>query len=148
LARKKGYKASAAEKARARAHFGTATPDRLAKYLEFYSAGWSSGQAAKKVGLSLTAISYHKRQNPEFAERWQVAYDEFTGFLESKAEGMAREADRYSPTMLIFLLKARKPHVYRDNVSMHHSGSVEFAGTFAAAMDQVTRGSQPSATQH
>src|ERR1035438_5954862 len=88
---------------------------QLAKYLELYSTGTSSSRAAALCGTTLWSISQRKRKDPIFAAAWEEASESFTGFLEDKAEGQAADCTLYSPTMLIFMLKARKPDVYRDN---------------------------------
>lgn len=87
-----------------------------------------------------------KRKDPVFLERWQQAYDHFTDKLEVKAEAMAMSAWAASPTMLIFLLKARKPNVYRDNVKVEHGGSISFVSDFVNAMERLNSGI--AAAQH
>ena len=144
MARKKGTRLSAAERRKSRP--GAVTQEKLDQFIELYSSGYTSFAAARRVGLSTLAINRYKKKNPEFMARWQEAYDEFTHFLEGKAEEMARNAMSTSPVMLIFMLKARKPSVYRDNVKMEHTGSVTFAADFAQAMEKVTSGA--NATQH
>ena len=125
---------------------GAVTQEKLNQFIELYSSGYTSFAAARRVGLSTLTINRYKKKNPEFMARWKEAYDEFTHFLENKAEEMARSAISTSPVMLIFMLKARKPSVYRDNVKMEHTGSVTFASEFAQAMEKVTSGA--STTQH
>lgn len=93
-----------------------------ARYLELYSGGLSSGESALAAGVSLATISRWKMADPEFEAAWHKAYDEFTHTLEAKAERMAAEATPMSATMLIFMLKARKPNVYRESIRAELTG--------------------------
>lgn len=124
-----------------------AKQEQLTKYLELYSAGMPSGQAGEVCGLGYHTIQHYRETDPAFAKAWQKAYDAFTDVLEKRAEHMALECKTTSPTMLIFMLKARKPSVYRDNVKMEHSGQVTFATEFATAM-QRAEVNGVTATQH
>lgn len=144
MARKKGTKLTAKQRAKCRS--GTLTPAVIEKYLALYSSGLDSGRAAHRAGTTLTTISNMKRKDPVFLERWQQAYDHFTDKLEVKAEAMAMSAWAASPTMLIFLLKARKPNVYRDNVKVEHGGSISFVSDFVNAMERLNSGI--AAAQH
>src|SRR5206468_803097 len=55
----------------------------------------------------------------QFADAWEDALEAGTQVLEDEAR--RRALDR-SDTLLIFLLKARRPHVYRDNVRVASVG--------------------------
>jgi hypothetical protein len=139
LPRKKGAKLTAAQKRKCVNVGRDAIGAKLDAYIANYAGGLSSLAAAKAAGITLQTVSYYKKRDMKFAERWQEAYDEFTTFLEATAESRAQDlGDRFSGTMLIFMLKARKPSVYRDNVAIMHSGNVEFSGAFAAAMNRVS----------
>ncbi|MDQ3097321.1 MAG: hypothetical protein M3Q61_04040, partial [Chloroflexota bacterium] len=60
--------------------------------------------------------AYDLRQRDEaFALRWADAIEDGTERLEDEAERRALES---SDTLLIFLLKSRRPEKYRDNVSI------------------------------
>ena len=38
------------------------------------------------------------------------------------------EESVYSDSLLMFLLRAHRPHLYRDNVQVEHSGGMEVTG--------------------
>ena len=60
----------------------------------------------------------HRASDLVFAKAWDEALDESTDLLEREAIRRARE---HSDTLLIFLLKARRPKVYRETVRQEHS---------------------------
>jgi hypothetical protein len=79
-----------------------------------------------------------RHTDADFAAAWRTAEDEGTDLLEEEAqrravEGVPRETfDKdgnlirretvYSDTLLILLLKARRPEKYRDNAKVEHAG--------------------------
>ena len=78
-------------------------------------------------------------ENEEFAEAWEEAKREAFDLLEFEAIRRARQGvrephfyqdqivghvNKFSDTLLIFLMKAGQPGRFRDNVSHEHSGSV------------------------
>lgn len=93
-----------------------------------------------KIGRS---TAYEARQQDEtFALAWADVEEATTERMEHEAirrgvDGVHRDvfykgevcgAERhYSDTLLIFMLKARRPEVYRENVKVEHSGNVTFA---------------------
>lgn len=118
------------------------TPRTLEKddlFFQSLSQGGSVRQALRCSGYSRTMVYVWRKADETFAARWGDAD-------ETAIERMEEEADRraidgtskpvffkgdecghiqdYSDTLLIFRLKAKRPHVYRDNVSLEHSGTV------------------------
>jgi hypothetical protein len=108
------------------------TPKRPWKE-QFLSALASVGvvaHAAKKAKITRQAAYLARDADPVFAARWKDAVEQSTELLEAEAirrastgtlkpvyqrgelVGKIRE---YSDTLLIFMLKARKPGMYRDN---------------------------------
>lgn len=94
--------------------------------------------ACKKAKISRQRAYEVKDEDALFAAAWQEALvmatealelearRRATGWLEpvfylSKKVGSIR---RYSDTLMIFLLKAHKPDVYRDNIKNDHSGEI------------------------
>lgn len=89
--------------------------------------------ACEEAGIS-GQLPYHRRQNDEeFGRAWQEASDIGTKALESEAARRAyhgtlkpvfhkgNECGRireYSDTLLMFLLRARRPKKYRDNLKV------------------------------
>ncbi|MCW5623324.1 MAG: terminase [Burkholderiales bacterium] len=96
--------------------------------------------AAKKAAIGLRTAYDWREADAGFAKDWDDVVEQSTALLEAEAirrawkgtlkpifqggrkVGSVRE---YSDTLLIFALKARKPTVYRDRVSVDHSGRVD-----------------------
>ncbi len=58
---------------------------------------------------------------PDFAEAWQEIIARNTEILEQIA---VRRAAEGSDQLLMFLLRARKPHMYVERHQLHHMGQV------------------------
>ena len=83
-----------------------------------------------------------RNRNKTFRRQWDEALEQAVDLLEGEARrratGISRDiyyagkvvgAERvYSDMLLIFLLKAHRPHLYRDNVKVEHSGGMEVTG--------------------
>ena len=82
-----------------------------------------SACAAANIESNATVYRWRKA-DPEFAAQWEIAQDEAADILEAIAIDRARRSpkDGGSDVLLIFLLKALRPHKYRENV--HLSGHV------------------------
>lgn len=88
-------------------------------FFDVLSHGWSVRKAAADSGYNRTTAYEWRKDDEEFAARWQQAVDAGTEAMED----IARErGERQSDTLLIFMLKGRKPEKYRDNASVEHSG--------------------------
>lgn len=108
-------------------------------FIEELAAGLTVVEAALKVGRGRRDFYRLKADDPEFAAEWRAAYDEGTDKLEAEAErravngvprlsydkdgNLVREEQVYSDALMIFLLKARRPEKFRDNVKVEHAGS-------------------------
>jgi len=97
-----------------------------------------------------------RKQDPKFAEEWDAALAEGTGMLEQEGirralvgrELPVKDKDGNiigtqlippSDTMLIFMLKARKPEVYRETYRHDITNSDNSLITFANAMKLIDR---------
>lgn len=128
---------------------GKLTPTVLKAICDAYAIGMTVSAACTQAGVSTVAFQRYRRLNPEFdSNEWAEAEALSTMELERKAHELALTSDHRNCTMLIFMLKARKPSVYRDNVSVQHSGTVEFAASFAAAMENITHGTSSTVKTH
>ena len=128
---------------------GKLTPTVLKAICDAYATGMTVSAACTTAGVTSVAFHRYRRLNPDFdANEWAEAEALSTMELERKAHELAITSDHRHCTMLIFMLKARKPSVYRDNVSIQHSGTVEFAASFAAAMEAITNGASSSVKAH
>lgn len=98
-------------------------------FLEALTEGCNVAEATQKAGV-VQSSAYRRRQNDEaFRRAWNEACDIGTRLLEQEAQRRAYRGveepvfqkgeivghvRKYSDTLLIFLLKARKPEKYRE----------------------------------
>lgn len=112
-------------------------PKVKAKFLQLLTEGATVQAACDQSGLARTTAYAHKRSDEAFAKNWEEAIDLSTDLLEGEAVRRAREGvtepmvsngkvvahvQKYSDNLLMFLLKARLPKVYRENMAMELSG--------------------------
>lgn len=107
------------------------TADWAPAFIGALMEGASVRRAVKVAGVDLT-LPYHRRKTDEvFRQAWREAVDIGTEFLEQEAARRAYHGTlrpvfqkgtcvghvrEYSDTLMIFLLKARRPEVYREGV--------------------------------
>ena len=117
------------------------TAEKREQFLDVLSRGGTVTKAARAIGIR-RAYAYEVRdREPDFAARWEEAWAEGTETMEDEGhrratEGVVKEKGvyhrgslvateveiAYSDTLLMFMLKGRKPETYRDNVSLEHTG--------------------------
>lgn len=85
--------------------------------------------AAQVAVKGRTTVYEERKRNPEFELAWQEAEEASTDMLEAKAIQRATAEKNPSDTLLIFLLKARRPQKYRDNLAIQHSAASTPEGT-------------------
>ncbi len=71
--------------------------------------------AADAAGITRATAYAHRKRDEEFARAWDEAEDHSTEALEK--EGIRRALET-SDLLLMFFLKARRPHVYRENAQI------------------------------
>lgn len=94
-------------------------------------------ESAMTAGIDRTTAYRWRERDKEFALWWDQALEMGTEILEREATRRAVRGvtkpiyqggilvgaqQEYSDTLLIFLLKARKPEAYRDRASIEHLG--------------------------
>ena len=108
-----------------------------AAFLKAYSAAGFVGAAATAAGVSRTAVYEWKANDPDFSKAWERCEDEATSVLEDVA---LKRAMQKSDTLLIFMLKAKRPDKYRE--VLRHSGmngpAIPFVGT-VVNVDQLSK---------
>lgn len=116
------------------------TLEKREHFLESLRQGHTVKFAAQAVGVTRRTAYLHRDKKAAFAEAWAESESEGTEALEQEARRravdgvteaiydkkgqMIGETTRYSDTLLIFLLKGRKPDTYRDNVKVDNTGQV------------------------
>jgi hypothetical protein len=97
--------------------------------LALISAGMMPTVAARELGFSYNVLKRRCDSDPAFAERYAEANEMATQLLEQ----VARErAVKHSDLLMIFLLKARRPDIYRDNIKHSHEGQIDLRLQVAA----------------
>lgn len=118
-----------------------ATPkkDWRVPFLEAFAKTGLVIAAAKAVGIDRTTAYRERQANEDFALAWADIEEWTTEEMEQEARRRAvlgvkepvynrgqlvGHVRKYSDTLLIFLLKGRKPGMYRDNVHVEHGGAI------------------------
>jgi hypothetical protein len=122
-------------------------------FLRSLEAGCTVDEAAKSANAGRRTV-YRWRENDEkFAKAWDRALDRGTSVLEDIALERAKEK---SDTLLIFLLKSRRPDVYAERkviageVNHKHSGQIGISQTSDWIADTLGGGEEraPSEPVH
>ena len=150
------------------------TPKKRAEFFALLADGNTVKAAAAAVGVTRQAVYALRKSDPDFWLEWQDSEEEGTEALEQEAKRRAVDGTvkpvfhqgrlvtdaagnpmgirEYSDTLLIFLLKARKPDTYRDNVKHEVSGpgggpipteAFEYNAALAAFAGRPVGDSQP-----
>lgn len=122
-----------------RDHYTEWTPEKAADFLELIAQGHTATHAAEQCRVSRSAAYKHRESDKLFAAAWKDAEAAGTEVLEEEAFRRAKQGvlepvyqggskvgtiRKYSDTLLIFLLKARKPETYRENATVKHEGGI------------------------
>lgn len=114
-------------------------PDWKPAWLEAFRVCGTVSGACKVVNIGRRTVYDARNRDEEFAQAWQELEDTTTDRMEREAfrravEGVERDIyfkgdpvgteRQFSDTLLIFMLKARKPQIYRENVHIQHGGEV------------------------
>src|SRR5690242_20573713 len=95
------------------------TPDARERFCSVLADGGSVTAGAGAIGVSRAALYLARANDPEFAAAWDEAVERGTDVLEDEAVKRARNS---SDTLMIFLLKARRPDKFKDRTAHEHSG--------------------------
>lgn len=103
---------------------GTGAPDKSwhAKFLELLSKSCNVSLATQGAGVDRTTAYDHYNLFPDFAAAWDDAKTTAVELLEAKAW---QRAETISDTLMIFLLKAHKPEMYREKIEQQLGGQLE-----------------------
>ena len=116
--------------------------------------------AATGAGVTRQNAYRTRSRNKAFRRSWDEALEQAVDLLEGEARrratGISRdiyyagekvgEESVYSDMLLIFLLKAHRPHLYRDNVKVEHSGGMEVTGDRKVTFEFVRPAEQHART--
>ena len=108
-------------------------------FLEAFALTGNVSESAKAAGVGRSTVYDARESDKAFAAAWDEAEEDAADRLERVAleravDGVAEPVyykgqlagavRRYSDTLLIFLLKARRPEKFRERYDHQHSGSV------------------------
>jgi hypothetical protein len=133
-----------------------------AQFLEAFQRHGNVTWACREIGCSRRLAYKWKEDDSAFAVLYRQAEIEATETMEQEAyrravSGTAKpvfhqgavvgSVQEYSDVLLIFMLKARAPEKYRENVNVKHSGQVEHVQMNAArSVLRVVGGTERSAS--
>lgn len=97
------------------------TPENEAAFLSHLSLCGSVVEAAKRARLSRDAVYSWRAQDPEFADKWEVAMVRGLDAIEDKAH---LTASLGSERMMIFMLERRRPERYMARQAVDYNTNV------------------------
>lgn len=110
-----------------------------AKFLEALSQGYTVAYAAQVSGRTKGRWYQIRSEDEEFKQIWDEAVEIGTEYIEDEARRRAVDGvtkpvfyqgevcghvQEYSDTLLVQLLKARRPEKYRENINHNHTGNI------------------------
>lgn len=114
------------------------TDERKTVFLQLLKeSGGNVTRSAEAVGVTRQNAYQWRDCDAEFAELWNDAVEHGTEYLEEVA---FKRAVTISDTLAIFLLKARRPEKYRENINLQGEMTLnpdELVRTFALAFERL-----------
>lgn len=130
----------------------TRTASKDAKFFELIAGGATISDACRIVGYSRNSVYLYKAADPKFEDAWDEANEQAIERMEREADRRAIEGfdkpvfhlgvevgseRRFSDTLLIFRLKAKRPDVYRDRTEL--SGNLNITGGLATRLENARK---------
>lgn len=97
-------------------------------------------EACKVAGVGRSTVYDARREDPVFAAQWEELEASLIERMEAEAyrravDGVTKplvsagkyvtDVQEFSDGLLMFLLRARRPHIYRERVDVKHTGGVD-----------------------
>jgi len=112
------------------------------RFLTLLESTFSVAAAAAGAGIDRTTAYKRRDINPEFGKRWEIALSNAIDGLEEAAYRRAREM---SDTLAIFLLKTRRPDLYRDRQDVTTTTmAVNYADLTDEQLQRIANGEHPA----
>ena len=129
-------------------------------FIERLKATGNVTVAASGAGVSRQEAYRARDRNKAFRRQWDEALEEAVDLLAGEARRRATgikkavwyagevvgEESVYDSSLLMFLLKAHRPTLYRDNVKVDHSGGMEVTGDRKVTFELVRPAEQHART--
>ena len=130
------------------------------EFIERLKATGNITLAAAGAGVTRQNVYRARSRSKTFRRQWDEAMDEAVDLLAGEARRRATGINRdvwyasekvgeenvYSDALLMFLLRAHRPQLYRDNVKMKHSGGMEVTGDRKVTFEFVRPAEQHART--
>ena len=107
--------------------------EKRAKFLASLEEGNSIARAASDAGVGRSTAYEWRTAEPAFAKAWDDAVESGTDALEDEA---IKRAKNGSDTLLIFMLKGRRPEKFKERFSSDQRVTVQ-EKTFEQWLDEV-----------
>jgi hypothetical protein len=124
-------------------------------FLLAYIESYQIGKAALRAGVTRRVHYFWRDRDPVYAAALEVAKQLAIEGLEEEAIRRARDEDRPSDSLMIFLLKGALPDKYKDRYQVEHRGAVELYQRLATlddlddtALDDLAREVESYANGH
>lgn len=91
-------------------------------FLATYRRTGIIGTSAEKAGVTRQGVDKARRTDKKFDAECLAAKEDAADFLETHALRRCMDAEKPSDLLTIFLLKGMRPHVYRENHRLEHTG--------------------------
>ena len=102
------------------------TPQKKGKFLKSLSTGIPNvARACRAAAIGRTLAYQWRKDDPDFAEQWENAYQNAIDNLEETAWKRAGREKNPSDTLLIFVLKSNRREIYGDRQQIEHQGKIE-----------------------
>jgi hypothetical protein len=106
------------------------------RFLDTLAEGYSVSSAAKTAGGTPGNFRAWRRADPNFAADWDEAIEEGTDHLEDVATDRAVEK---SDTLMVMMLKARRPDKFDRGSKLEVSGGISVEGSKAKLLNRLAR---------
>lgn len=100
----------------------TSKKDWRKRFLATLAKTGNISAACRNAGISRTHAYNTRDEDETFKANWDSAIDQAIDALESAAFSRAKSN---SDVLLIFLLKSHRPEIYRENLKVEHSGTID-----------------------
>ena len=129
-------------------------------FIERLKATGNVTLAASGAGVTRQNVYGTRSRNKAFRRRWDEALEQAMDLLEGEARRRATGIKRdvwyagevvgsesvYSDTLLMFLMRAHRPHLYRENMKVEHSGGMDVTGDRKVTFEFVRPAEQQART--
>jgi hypothetical protein len=109
-------------------------PDWGPRFIESFRASGNVRLSASSAGIDRDTAYKRRARDPRFAEAWAQAREDAIDVLEAEARRRALSA---SDALLMFLLRAHRPSLYRERLDVRLDVRRE-AARLAAGLDGVS----------